>query len=77
MAREFTETIFLGNGDVSAARARRLKERLDEGLELLGGLQQGSHDMDEDERERLEAELADVAADLSAALAGAGARFLA
>jgi hypothetical protein len=40
MSRQFVEMIFLGNGDHSVAQRYRLHKRLEEALDILGGIQQ-------------------------------------
>jgi len=70
--RVFLGLLFLGSGDWSVRAAHLLKERLQEGISLSGGLQQSSQGMPEDRAEmaRGEADLEDIVRDIAAALLG-------
>lgn len=72
MARQFEALLFLGAGEFSLSERARLHRRLDEALDLSGGLQQSSQGEpeSESERERLAQEVRDAARDLVAALTG-------
>lgn len=73
--RQFKETIFMGSGYFSLGQCYKLHKRLDEGLELLGGLQQPIHPESKEqkrkllaENKRLKHELEDIIEDLKTAL---------
>ncbi len=73
----FDEMVFLGSGQASVEWRRQIHERLDSGLDLLGGLQQPCHSeseaVAEENRRAHEAgriELSKIARDLVRALTG-------
>lgn len=75
--RRFHGLLFLGAGGWSVAVSKLLHKRLDEGLSLSGGLQQGDHPESAAEAEagkeadrQAEEDLLDVARDIVAALTG-------
>lgn len=81
--RQFTDQIFLGNGNYSGERIAELKERLHHGLMLLGGMQQPPRPENEKQAEACknaykedEAELETVVRDLVAALTGKEVEFV-
>lgn len=67
--RENKELLFMGQGNVSRHKCRRLKRRLADALSLLSGLQQGVP-IDSDEYVKAEGELIDLVKDIGAALLG-------
>lgn len=70
--RYFPGLLFLGAGDHSVLLCKTLHKRLDEALQISGGLQQSSQGMPEDEACRIssEVEREDAVRDIAAALLG-------
>jgi len=66
--REFLEVINMGNGDKTTDLCDKLKERLDFGLSMHSGLQQGQGHISEEDMERGKREIAAVVADITTAL---------
>jgi len=70
--RQFKKMIFLGNGDQSLIDCYKLHKRLEEGFDILGGLQQSDQGCANihDKRHSLEKDLKDIIKDIKVALGG-------
>ena len=75
--RKFKSILFLGGGQHSLTEVERLKDRLEDGINILGGLQQPPHSESEKEAEldnifrlKQEKELNSIVRDIAMALTG-------